>query len=392
MKISQCILFVLCIVAVQSCKKKANNTQPPLSSDDFVHRTSNLETPENPLVIEYLKQLQGSSALIPSVEGENIAQTFNNSLAAFAFILKTERQRAERILDFYANATDINNTDIRKQNFFYNGQARGFYQSCTITSLRDESGNADRWMGDMAWLLLAYKFYEKEYYSGKYSGIITLIKNLLTSYYKPAVAGGYIQSGWRQGDSYLHEPNGHHEGNIDAYAVLRLCGVGADTVLNIKNWIEKELTNGMNNQNLPLDLYCWRTLAFGSSHAYLLDIPENDTRYRKELMFNGKKVTGLYSGPDAAINNIWIDGTGHIVCAFNKYGDKQKNIFYSNRLSDMLITNIINGVNTKTLPYSTNSSGDYGWVDPAKGFVSSAAWYIIAKNKFNPLGTDGFIH
>jgi len=386
-----CLAIVLGLASFFSCKKNAlySNSQ---TTDDFVSRTAITEIPEDLLVLEYLKQLQGSSALLPSVEGENIAQTFNNSLAVFAFILKGERKRAERILDLFSSATDTNNMDIRKQNFFYNGQARGFYQSCTITSLRDESNHADRWIGDMAWLLLAYKFYEKEYNSKQYSVIITLLKNLLTSYYKTASVGGYVQSGWRHGDTYLHEPNGHHEGNIDAYAALKYCGIGSDTMLNIKNWIENELINGLNNQNLPLDLYTWRTLAFGNGYSYLLDIPEDDTRYRKELLFNGKKVVGLYSGPAATVNNIWMDGTAHIACGYTKYGNKQKGIFYSNRLSDLLITNIINGVSTKTLPYTANNTGDYSWVNPAKGFVSCAAWYIITKNKLNPLGTDGFLH
>lgn len=389
---NRCIVVILCMVTVLSCKKNSNNPVPSVSTEDFVNRTAITEIPDDPLVIEYLKQLQGSSSLLPSVEGENIAQTFNNSLAAFAFILKGERQRAESILDFYSAATDLSNTDIRKQNFFYSGQARGFFQSFTISSLRDESNNADRWMGDMAWLLLAYKFYEKEYNSNRYSSIAALLKNLLISFYKPTVGGGYVQSGWRHGDTYLHEPNGHHEGNIDAYAALKFCAIGSDTITNIKNWIENELTTGLNNQNLPLDLYTWRTLAFGSNYTYLLNIPENDIRYRKELLFNGKRIVGFYSGPAAGVNNIWVDGTAHIACALYKYGDKQKSIFYLNRLSDMLITNIMNGVSTKTLPYATNTSGDYGWVNPAKGFVSCAAWYIIAKNKFNPLGTDGFAH
>ncbi|MES1218457.1 MAG: hypothetical protein ABUT20_23320 [Bacteroidota bacterium] len=387
-----CIAIVLCVVVSLSCKKNNRNQESSNTTDDFVNRIAIAEVPEDPLVIEYLKQVQGSAALLPSVEGENIAQTFNNSIAAFAFILKGERQRAERILDFYSSATDINNTDIRKQNFFYNGQPRGFYQSCNIATLRDESGIADRWMGDMAWLLLAYKFYEKEYISPRYSAIITLLKNLLASFYKPVSVGGYIQSGWRKGDSYLHELNGHHEGNIDAYAVLKLCSVGSDTITNIKSWIENELTTGLNNQNLPLDLYSWRTLAFGSNYVYLLNTPENDAHYRKELIFNEKKITGFYSSADDAVNNIWVDGTAHMASGFLKYGDKQKGMFYSNRLSDMLITNIINGINVKTLPYTTNNAGVYGWVNTAKGFVSCAAWYVIVKNKLNPFGTDGFLH
>ena len=369
----------------------------------FEQRRHEQMQPEDKLVLEYLKQLQDNGSkekqLLPSMDLTDIeAQTFNNSLVAMAFILDGERERAERILDFYADATDRSNTDPTLQNFYYNGEARGFFQWVAIRDCDGptdgelhsgyckakawhHTGKADRWMGDMAWLMFAYKFYEKEYDSRRYDEIMSLIKNLLLSWYKDDPAGGgYIQSGWRKGDTRLHEETGHHEGNIDCYALFKLTG-DLQIAEKIKQWLDIQLKD---RANLPLDLYTWRVLAFGD-HAELLNIPDYDFRYRKILDVNGRKAMGFYNCPDIDVNNVWLDGTGHIVCAYLAYGDKTRGYFYADQMDNFMINRTINGINTHALPYTANQSGGYKWVRPDRGFISTCAWYIIAKNKFNPM-------
>ncbi|MBT3376740.1 MAG: hypothetical protein HN742_42530 [Lentisphaerae bacterium] len=36
------------------------------------------------------------------------------------------------------------------------------------------------------------------------------------------------------------------------------------------------------------------------------------------------------------------------------------------------------------LPYATNQTGNYRWVDLDAGFASAGAWYTFAKNALNP--------
>lgn len=377
-------------------------------------------TEKDPLVLEYLKQLQDydfatntGTGLIRSMEGEDLAHTFNNAVVAMAFLLEGEKVRAEKILDFYSNATDKYNTDIRKQNFYYynNGvsEKRGFYQQVKLSTLRDEDTTNNRWMGDMAWLLCAYKFYERQYSSDRYVVITNLLLERLRSLYVDAsyggyTVGGYVLTGWRYGDMYApgesggtNDPvsptygrDGHHEGNIDAWAAMKLCGVGIDTLNNIEGWIENELTSIREDKDLPLDLYTWRSLAMGaedSGTVALLNIPEYDFRYRKTIDFNGNSVTGLYSEPDNFVNNIWSDGFGHIICAYLSYGDRQRGYFYANELDKLMVTNVINGITTHAIPYAANSTGKFTDFDATKGFSSSSAWYIFAKNCFNPFST-----
>jgi hypothetical protein len=360
-----------------------------LTGFGFKQRRDSLMTPEDPLVLKYLEVIQDISSssgdLLPAQEDDQ-AQTFNNSLVAIAYIVKDERERAERILDYYLNATDTSNNDIQLQNFYYKGEARGFYQWVSLSTRRAPSGTVDRWIGDMAWLLIACKNYELKYDSDRYDKLVKIIKDLMLSFYKEAPKGGYIQSGWRKGDTYLHENTGHHEGNIDCYVALKLCGENF-YAQKIKQWLINELGG---KTGLPLDLYTWRTLAFGKNYTGLLNIPEYDFRYRKIIPINGSAVMGFYHGPDITVNNFWNDGTGHIACAYLAFGDTTRGYFYSNQLDHLIIPRIIDGDTTHTIPYTFNKTGGYDWVDPNKGFVSCAAWYILSKNSYNPYLSGNF--
>jgi hypothetical protein len=347
--------------------------------------------PEDPLVLDWLKQLQdtaGPGALpLPDLLGGNDVSTFNSALVAMAFILEDERERAERILDFYAGATDRANEDPRLQSFFLRGEARGFFQHVV---LRDTGGTpalhaagSDRWMGDMAWLLLACLHYRQACGSDRYDELIGLLRDLLVSWYKDADdgPGGYVQHGWRKGDVRLHEDHGHPEGNIDCYAAFRLCGEEV-SARSIRSWLDRTLGR---KPSLPLDLYSWRVLAYGPEAAALLDIPEFDLRYRKSVEFLGRSAVGFYHGPDIDVDNVWLDGTGHMACAFLTCGDMLRGNFYGNQLDAFIIEENLGERALHCLPYAANRSGGYQWTDPGRGVASAAAWYIFAKNRFNPL-------
>jgi len=346
--------------------------------------------PEDPLVLEWMKQLQDTSApdrrLLPSME-DNECHTFNSALAAMAFLVKGERERAERILDFFASATRRDNRDPTLQNFFLNGEARGFFQAVALNpekgvAARHTVGPNDRWMGDMAWRLLAYQQYAARYGPDRYREIVGLLKGLLDTWYRdaPDGPGGYVQHGWRKGDSRLHENGGHPEGNIDAFAAFKASG-DEQRAGQIKTWLDRVCRA----PNLPLDLYTWRALAFGPDYLHVLDIPEYDLRYRKSMTINGREVMGFYDHADINITNIWLDGVGHIACGYFAGGNIERGNFYANQLDAFLMEREINGVRTRALPYAANHSGGYEWVKLDRGALSAAAWYIFAKNHFNPM-------
>ncbi len=354
----------------------------------FKQRRAKSMQAEDTLVLTWLKRVQDVSsparALLPSMEG-NQAHTFNNALVSMAFMLKGERGRAERILDFFAGATAHKNPCPAYQNFFYRGEPRGFFQQVTLRRegklpAYHNPGKSDRWMGDMAWLLMAYRYYEKKYNSDKYTEISRLMLNLLEEWFTKAEAGGYVQHGWRKGDSYLHEESGHPEGNIDCYAAFRLWG-REELAQKIRTWLDETV----HGKGLPLDLYTWRVLAYGKKHANLLNIPEYDLRYRKKMQINGQQVLGFYPFPTPKTKNIWLDGVGHMACAYLATDRLQRGYFYANQMDAFIKTEKIRGQQVHYLPYTAKATGDYSWVKTNKGAASAAAWYIFAKNGFNPL-------
>lgn len=382
----------------------ANQKFPEINTD--LNYNDGIKSNNEQLVLQYLINIQDNFSsthlLVPAME-DNSGQTFNNALTAMAFILSGEKERAERILDFYSSRTDTTNLILNKQNFFYNHQARGFYQNIDLNSFNPFI--CDRWMGDNVWLLFAYKHYEKVYgFSSKplYAQITEHIKNLLIDFYidDPSGHGGFVRHGWRwgprnsstpQNDYQLHEfdtqgnPVGHEEGNIDAYAAFKLLGLD-DKATKVKEWIDYRMSV-LGNSGLPLDLYSWRALAFCNDGLYykqLINVPENDAGFRKVLIFNGKPAAGFFSRDDHSINNIWLDGTGHMACAFYSSGFADKGNFYIAQLDSFLINKTIGGSSSLALPYTANKTGGYDWVDITKGFSSACAWYIFAKNRFNP--------
>lgn len=357
----------------------------------FRQRRADRLIPEDPLVLAWLKQLQdvGSPerALLLTTPNDNECQTFNNALVAIAFLLKGEKERAERILDFFAAATRRDNTDSTLQNFFLNGEARGFFQRVEMhptpsVQAYHHNGSVDRWMGDMAWLLIAYKYYEQQHGPARYAEISDLLKALLVSWYvdSPDVAGGgYVRHGWRKGDQYLHEENGHPEGNIDCYAVFRLVGEN-EKAEKIRTWLEA-LTQG---QGQPLDIYTWRVQAYDGERCELLDIPDHDLRYRKTVEVNGTPVMGVYAAANIEIDNLWLDGLGHIACAYAACGNRERARFYANQYDPFLMDVELHGVQARSLPYTANEQGGFHF-DQTQGFLSPVAWYIFAKNGFNPM-------
>lgn len=375
----------------------------------FVHQNFPVAAYDNEeMVLRYLRSIQDNFSnegkLVPAQE-DNSGQTFNNAVTAMAFILSGEKGRAERILDFYAERTDSSNQEINYQNFFCQGDSRGFFQNIDLNNSYYPF-ISDRWMGDNAWLLIAYKYYESEYgFNGKplYNLVAAYLKNLLLEFYiiDPTGHGGFVRHGWRwgprnspnpQNDYQLHEtdslgnPIGHEEGNIDAYAALKLCGE-FDKAEKVKEWIDYRMSVLQGNPGLPLDLYSWRSLAFCNDGLYyklLVNVPENSPGFKKHITFNGREVTGFFSRDDISVDNIWLDGLGHMVCAFYSSDYPDKGNFYSAQLDSFLIQRLIGNSDCYAVPYTANISGGYDWVDITKGFSSSCSWYIFAKHGFNP--------
>jgi hypothetical protein len=355
-------------------------------------RTAQSALPLDTLVIKWMERIQDNiltgGKLLAAMEDNNL-QTYTNALSAMAFILVNKPERAERILSFYDTLMDSSRHSTKWPSFYKDGKPAGLFQSLIyrqsdsayVSDTWDTTN--DRWTGDMAWLLLAYRYYQSFYSTARYTMAVSRLSGLLTSLYKtdPASGGGFIQIGWQDNDTRF-DSTGHVEGNIDCYAALRISGETSASA-NIKNWLSSKWGNGLDH---PLDEYTWRVLAFGPDSIDLALFPENDYRFWKEQIdFNGKKVDGVYCYPLLLVDNIFIEGSAHLACAYYMSGNETRANYYSNLLDQFIMEK--DGV--KYLPYVANgSNSDFAWVDLQKGMASTAAWYVIAKSGLNPMRFD----
>jgi hypothetical protein len=97
-----------------------------------------------------------------------------------------------------------------------------------------------------------------------------------------------------------------------------------------------------------------------------------------------RRVMGFFHSAATDVNNLWIDGLGHMACANDVAGDPDRARFYRNQMDALLIDRKIEGKDTRALPYTANREGGFEWVRHDRGFTSTAAWYLFAKNRFNP--------
>ena len=86
-------IFIIGLSLMLSCSTGRSASIKEI--DEIIENAPDVST-----AVEWLKQVQDTSfpekALIPNME-DNVAQTFNNSLCAMAFLLVGEKGRAERI-------------------------------------------------------------------------------------------------------------------------------------------------------------------------------------------------------------------------------------------------------------------------------------------------------
>ena len=65
-------------------------------------------TLEDSLAVAFLKDLQNTQGLLPTIPYGNLVSTYDQALAAIAFILADEIQCAERIFDYFESIRERN--------------------------------------------------------------------------------------------------------------------------------------------------------------------------------------------------------------------------------------------------------------------------------------------
>ena len=181
-----------------------------------------------PPVYVWLSQQQDSSTGLVSNQQDDVGANYVNALAVMVFTLKNDHAKAKKILDYYNG---------RASEFFEGRCSRfdlpcsssdpcdsahpcGFFQSRNPkTGEPDRRG--DRWIGDMAWLLMAIHHYQAKTADSSYVSDGKAIVNLLKHFQQQSV--GCVSNGWITGDKEF-DTDIYAEGNLDAYKALFLVG------------------------------------------------------------------------------------------------------------------------------------------------------------------------
>jgi len=323
-------------------------------------------------IYNWLIAMQLPNGLLESTENSNIVSLYDNALAALVFMAKNDFQRAELIFNFFNNKI---NSELLEGN-------GGFSQ------LRDKNGqpNGNRWIGDNAWLLIALNNYKEKTNNNQYQVLSTTIANWIIQQQDMdgGLWGGFDNTGAKIGKVT--------EGMIDAFNAVSGFTQFHKNLLNylkINRWSSADnlLMAWPGNKYLyAMDNHSWGYCTFEDFPYGVLqkaDIYVNT----KTATINNKTITGYCFDIDK--DNIWLEGTGQMVVAFNKA--KQINIaqFYLSEIEKLIIPSSLHA-NTLGIPYSSNLGTHYGtsplWVDAdTKPCISSGAWYLFGYLKFDPM-------
>ena len=374
------VLSLTVSLSVLSCGEKDipphNTDQNDPSGDepkpgDGDNPGENPETAEIKQLEAWLENIQLKNGLLTSVESGNNVSLYDNALAALAFIATGHYDRAEAILDYF-------NSRVKSE--LCNGTG-GYYQFRSVNGV--PSGN--RWLGDNAWLLIAINNYAAKVDPDRYS---TMQKEL----------DGWIRSlqdtdgglwGGTDGAKVIAK---NTEGMIDAYCAV--CGYD-DFHKNLLSHLRTKRYDNRdgllvswpgNKYKYALDNHSWGYCTFEDFPTSVLDKASMYLNTQKTTV-GGITVTGF--APDIDRDIVWLEGTGQMVVAYRKAGDKANADKYLAEMKKTLIPSRAYE-NCSGLPYSSNPGTTYGssqlWTGADTNIcVSSTTWYIFALLGFDPM-------
>jgi hypothetical protein len=343
------------------------------STPDLVF-TAHIDRHQNPLsekVYAWFAQMQLPNGLLESTENSNFVSLYDNALAAMVFMAKGDNVRTEAIFDFF-------NTRIDSELLSGHG---GFSQ------FRDRNGNptGNRWLGDNAWLLMALNTYTANIDNIKYLRLTQELSRWIRTLQDTdgSVWGGYTTDGTRIGKVT--------EGMIDAFAAIG----GYDSFhskllayLKANRWeaSEKLLISWPGNKYLyAMDNHSWGYCAFEDFPYSVLQKAE---RYltTKTATVNGKPITGYCFDIDK--DDVWLEGTGQMVVAFQKAGNLKLAGSYLTEMEKLFVASKLYP-GALGIPYASNLGTGYAtdplWIGAdTKPCISSGAWYLFGILQYDP--------
>jgi hypothetical protein len=348
-----------------------------------------------------------------ATERRQILYTYDQAVAAIAFMAKGDRTRAEKVLNKLAAIQDPDGSWINS--YWWNGYGEEIRKH----------------VGPVAWVVMAYMTHEKLYGGTAYQASARKALDWIIQFQKAngGIAGG--RTTWDSGNgSWTDEVWSSTEHNEDVYNILKYyAGKFSDraTAYNSaatksKSFLDNVVWNDTlkrfnggwkNNTNLidpfvPMDVNPWGVLALGlsgtrdykASIAYVDNAAGTGTpaspKYVHSLPYNGTTITAYdfdwqYDCAPAYDQNgnpngnrcedIWFEGSAFMSVAHFMNGNTAK--------ADTIIDEIIKKQGTSGtllggVPYSLKGSSNNYWRMAQENCVSSTGWLVIAIHRFNP--------
>jgi hypothetical protein len=338
---------------------------------------------------------------------QHVAFSYDNAVAAIAFIAVNDQNRAKQIVDtlVYAQNHDRFYQDGRLRNAYWGGklissgdkvQLPGWFNQQTGRWTEDEF-QVSTHTGSIAWAMLALLAYYQTYGGESYLTAVKKMgewvdKNLRDTRGTGGYLGGF--SGWEPTPNLLKYKSTEH--NLDLYvAFQRLFLITGEQVWKnratyaqnfvISMWDKEEkkfwtgtTTDGVtiNQDVIPLDVQAWTPLALkdvAKSYLECLEYAEKHHRVGKGFDFNQDQ------------DGIWYEGTAQMAVTYQFTNQHQK--------SKLLITTLeaakdssggIPAADRDKLTTGFSAGNSQLWFYFHRQHIGATAWLVIAEKGINP--------
>ena len=337
----------------------------------------------------------------------NVAFTYDNAIAAIAFIATGDQQRAKQIVDalLYAQNHDRFYKDGRIRNSYRSGKLvapdgrvllPGWYDAKQGQWVEDEF-QVSTHTGNVAWAILALLAYYETYGGEPYLAAALKMGEWIEANCRDTRgAGGYIGgfSGWEPNPKLLSYKATEH--NLDLYAAFQrlylITGNSAwqeratsakKLVLAMWDDVEGKFWTGtkldgvtVNQETIPLDVQAWAPLALreeGKPYWRSLSYAETQHRVGNGFDFNQDR------------DRIWYEGTAQMAVAYQHTGqfDKSKPLI-SMLLAAQDASGGIPAGNRDGLTTGFSLPTGEPWFYFRRVHVGATAWTVLAQKGVNP--------
>lgn len=347
-----------------------------------------------------------------------IVYTYDQAVAAIAFMLKNDRVRAEKLLNKMAQFQDADGSWINS--YWWNGAGEEIRKH----------------VGPVAWMAMAFMAHEKKYGSTTYRPYVKKALDWIVTFQK---ANGGISGGtttWDVPGTVTNEVWTSTEHNQDVYNLLKYyanifpdrtasynnAATGVKSFLDNVVWNDtlKRWNGGWKNDTnlidpaVPMDVNPWGVLALGlsgtrdykqslayvdnangtgttSSPKYVQTLTYDDagnlmTAYDFDWQYDCAAATTQTGAPNGQkCADIWLEGSAFMSTAHFMNGNTAK---ADSILDEMIKKQGTSGTLLGGLPYSLKGSNNNYWKMSQQNCVSSTGWLILAIARFNPFTGD----